>query len=163
MDEKEVALGSDAYRDVMGHFCTGVVVISALNEGVPVGMTCQSFVSLSLSPPLILFCPSRNSTSWPKIKDAGRFCVNVLEQGQREIGERFAVSGGDKFSGIAWSTSDLGNPTIEDCLAHVECSIDQVYGAGDHDIVVGNVVDLRLVRPGQPLLFYRGIYANLSA
>ena len=160
--ERDVAMGTEEFRKVVGHFCTGVVVVTAVVDDRPVGITCQSFVSLSLEPPLILFCSSRDSTTWPRIRSAGQFCVNVLAVDQVDICSRFAASGGDKFKGVSWTLSDEGHPLIEGCLAHIECSIEDVHVGGDHDIVIGRVRDLRVGPPNEPLLFYQGKFAGLS-
>ncbi len=163
MGERDVEIGSADYRRVMGHFCTGVVVVTAEVDGQPLGMTCQSFVSVSLDPPLVLFCPAHSSTSWPEMSRAGKFCVNVLADDQRAISERFAVSGGNKFQDVAWSPSEHGSPRLDGCLAHVDCTIESVHEAGDHDIVVGRVRDLVVSRSTSPLLFFQGRFASLSS
>ena len=90
-----------AYRHVLGHFCTGVTVITGADGGRPAGFACQAFAALSLTPPLVLFCPSASSRTWPAIANSGTFCVNVLAAGQQEIARRFGVSGPDKFAGLA--------------------------------------------------------------
>jgi 3-hydroxy-9,10-secoandrosta-1,3,5(10)-triene-9,17-dione monooxygenase reductase component len=162
MTERELPIGVAEFREVMGHFCTGVAVVTSLHNEEPSGMTCQSFVSVSLDPPLILFCPGATSTSWPKIREAGAFCVNVLARDQSMIAERFAKSGGAKFDGIDWERTELGSPALDGCLAHIECTIEQTHEAGDHDIVVARVQHLRLVQFGEPLLFFRGQFANLE-
>jgi 3-hydroxy-9,10-secoandrosta-1,3,5(10)-triene-9,17-dione monooxygenase reductase component len=160
--EREVAIGTSEFRKVVGHFCTGIVVVTATVDDRPVGMTCQSFVSLSLDPPLILFCCAHGSTTWPMIRAAGEFCVNVLSADQISVCSRFAESGGDKFEGVAWTLSEAGHPSIDGCLAHIECSIEDVHRGGDHDIVVGRVLDLKMGSPNPPLLYFQGKFANLS-
>src|ERR1700682_6631016 len=93
------------FRAVLSQFATGVAVVTAINNGSPVGLTIQSFCSLSLDPPLILLCPAITSTSWPKIAEVGQLCVNLLAEGQEEIARQFARSGGDKYVGIVWSSA----------------------------------------------------------
>jgi flavin reductase (DIM6/NTAB) family NADH-FMN oxidoreductase RutF len=93
----------------------------------------------------------------------GDFCVNVLAADQLAVCEKFAVSGGNKFEDVDWAMSRSAHPSIDGCLAHIECSIEEVHEAGDHDIVIGRVQDLRIGRPGLPLLFYQGTYARLSS
>jgi len=154
--------GEALFKDVMGRFATGVTVVTALEEGVPVGFTCQSFVSLSLAPPLVALAPAKSSTSWPRMVTAGAFCVNVLGEEQRAIGETFAVSGGDKFADAAWASGRTGAPVLEGAVAWVECRLELVHDAGDHELVVGRVVDLG-ARDAAPLLFYRGRYARIGA
>ncbi len=161
MRERDIPIGSAEFKDVASHFCTGIVVVTAIADERPVGMTCQSFVSVSLDPPLVLFCAALSSTTWPSIRAVGEFCVNVLADDQLSVCQSFAASGGNKFQGIAWEVSPAGHPSINGCLAHIECAIEDVREAGDHDVVIGRVRDLRLGSPGHPLLFYQATYATL--
>jgi flavin reductase (DIM6/NTAB) family NADH-FMN oxidoreductase RutF len=163
LTDREIALGSAEYREIMGHFCTGVVIVTALFDGQPYGFTCQSFVSVSLDPPLVSFCPSRTSSSWPNIRESGRFCVNVLAEDQAPLCDRFAKSGGEKFAGLPWTTSDAGTPLLEGCIAHVECDLEYVHEAGDHFIAIGHVLDLQVGRASGPLLYFQGEYATIAA
>ncbi|GAA3146819.1 flavin reductase family protein [Planomonospora alba] len=144
------------FRTVLGHFCTGVTVITGLDGTEPVGLTCQSFSSLSLDPPLVLFCPSRTSRSWPRIRHGGRFSVNVLAEDQQEVCEAFGSPGGTKFDAVGWRLTPGGAVVIDGVLAWLDCSIECVHGGGDHEIVVGRVRELRVERDHRPLLFYRG-------
>lgn len=150
-------------RSVLGHFCTGVAVLTGLDDGEPVGMTVQSLVSASLDPPLVLVCPQRTSTSWPRIARGGVFCANVLGAEQQELGLRFARSGGDRFAGVPWHSSDTGAPVLDDVLAHVDCEIHAVHEAGDHLLVLGRVVALAAGARSGPLLFYRGGFGTLAS
>jgi 3-hydroxy-9,10-secoandrosta-1,3,5(10)-triene-9,17-dione monooxygenase reductase component len=156
-------LGSDVeaagFRHVLGHFCTGVTVITSAEDGHPAGFACQAFAALSLDPPLVLFCPGRSSATWPVIARAGYFCVNVLAAGQQEIARRFGVSGQDKFAGVSWTPSPAGAPVLAGALTWVECALEAVQEAGDHYVVTGRVTRLGPCAPGRPLLFYRGRYA----
>ncbi len=148
-----------AFRQVLGHFCTGVTVITTADGAGSAGFACQAFAALSLAPPLVLFCPSRSSATWPVIERAGHFCANVLADGQQELARRFGTSGGDKFDGVPWSPSPSGAPVLADVLTWVECAVEAVHEAGDHYLVVGRVTMLGPCRAGRPLLFYRGRYA----
>lgn len=153
------AIDQAAFREVLGHFCTGVVVITGLLDGEPVGMTCQSFSSVSLDPPLVMFCPAKASTTWPSLRRAGRFAVNVLSAYQAQLSRDFAVSGGRKFDGKTWQPGITGAPLIVDAIAYVECIVAQVYDAGDHEIVLGRVIALeRSTANAMPLLFFRSRY-----
>jgi 3-hydroxy-9,10-secoandrosta-1,3,5(10)-triene-9,17-dione monooxygenase reductase component len=145
-------------RHVFGHFLTGVTVVSALHGGAPVGLTVGSFFSVSLDPPLVGFCAGKNSTTWPAIRAAGRFCVNVLSADQEELCRRFAVSSGDKFRGVNWTTTGGGSPRLERTLAWIDCEVDAVHEAGDHEICIGRVRMLAARRDLEPLLFFRGQY-----
>jgi len=156
--------GFDAatFRTVLGHFCSGITIVTAVDAGEPVGLTCQSFASVSLDPPLVLFVPARGSNSWPRIRHSGHFCANVLSEEQEELGRRFAVRGADKFAGVGWRPGPTGAPILDGCIAYVECDLDAVHEAGDHDIAVGRVVDLGVTGESGPLLFYRGGYGRFA-
>jgi 3-hydroxy-9,10-secoandrosta-1,3,5(10)-triene-9,17-dione monooxygenase reductase component len=150
------------FRRVLGHFPTGVVVITAVSDRQPVGIAIGSFSSVSLEPPLVGFFAAKYSTTWPKIRDAGVFCVNVLAEDQEELCRNFAVSGGDKFRGVGWRPGATGSPIIHDVLAWIDCGIEQVHEAGDHDIVVGRVREMDVQREGTPLVFFRGGYGRFA-
>src|SRR5258708_12108080 len=121
------------FRSVLSQFATGVAVVTAVNKGVPVGLTIQSFCSLSLDPPLILLCPGITSTSWPKIAEVGYLCVNLLAEGQEQIARQFARSGGDKYGGVAWTAAThSGSPILDGALPSTHCSADNHYPARRH-------------------------------
>ena len=148
------AIDQALYRQVMGHFPTGVVVIASPG---PVGTAIGSFASLSLDPPLVTFSITKTSSSWPKIRDTGVFCASVLAEDQEHVSRAFAQSGADKFAGLDWTPTAWG-PAIAGTLASVLCTVEQVHPAGDHDIVVGRVQQLVTHREDGPLLFFRGDY-----
>ncbi len=154
----------ERFRQVLGHFCTGVTVITSVDsDGIPSGFACQAFAALSLDPPLVLFCPSRSSATWPRIARAGHFCANVLTAGQRELARVFGTAGADKFAGVAWSPSASGAPVLAGVLTWVGCEVEAVHEAGDHHVVLGRVTELGPCDTGQPLLFYRGRYGVTAA
>src|SRR6185437_173499 len=136
-DPRLTELSADDFRHVLGHFCTGVTVITTAGPQGPVGFACQAFAALSLTPPLVLFCPSRTSSTWPVIEQSGHFCVNVLTDGQQELARRFGASGGDKFAGVPWSASPGGSPVLDGALTWVECTVEAVHEAGAHYLVTG--------------------------
>ena len=146
-------------RRVLGSFATGVTVVTGTaSNGLPVGFSCQSFASVSLEPPLVLFCPAHTSRSWPLIRESGSFCVNVLADDQEDLCTRFATSGSDKFAGLPWHETPWG-PSLDGVLSTVMCEIEAIHPAGDHDIVVGHVRELVLHRDdAAPLVFYRGTF-----
>ncbi|HUC35878.1 MAG TPA: flavin reductase family protein [Acidimicrobiales bacterium] len=150
------------FREVLGHFATGVAVVTAMEGSEPVGFTCQAFTSLSLDPPMVALAPGKSSTSWPRIAQAGRFCVNVLSEGQEALSRDFAVSGGDKFSGVGWRPAGNGAPLLDGVLAWVECTLTATHDAGDHELVLGRVEDMG-VNGGRPLLYYRGGFGTFSS
>ncbi len=149
-------------REVLGPFATGSVVITGGWEGAPAGLTCQSFVSLSLDPALVAFCPSKRSRSWERIERSGAFCANVLTEEQETVSRVFATSGADKFRGVGWRAAETGSPILTDVLAWVDCRVEMRHDAGDHHIVVGRVVDLAASPRGRPLLAYRGGYGRFD-
>jgi flavin reductase (DIM6/NTAB) family NADH-FMN oxidoreductase RutF len=157
------AIDPDHFRAVLGHFATGVTVVTAADADGPVGLTAQSFSSLSLDPPLVLLCPAKSSKSWPRIEAAGAFCVNVLADDQEDLGMGFARSGADKFAGVSHQYSpSTGAPMLDGALAWIDCRLDAVHQGGDHLIVVGRVLDLGLADSGKPLLFFRGGFGRFE-
>ena len=151
------------FRNTMGQFCTGVVIATGAVNGVPAGFAAQSFVSLSLDPPLIAICPGKGSTSWPKLREAGAFCVNMLHASQEALCNHFAQSGGDKFAGLDWRAGVTGAPVLADALAYVECTLEDELEAGDHTIAIGRVQGYeRLAEDAGPLLFFRGQYGEFA-
>lgn len=151
------------FRTVLGHFCSGITIITGVDGGEPIGLTCQSFTSLSLDPPLVAFCPGKASSSWPRIEPSGAFCVNVLSEDQEELCRVFATKGRDKFRGVGWRPGDTGSPILRESLAWIDCRLETIHEAGDHLIVVGRVVELAAGHSGKPLLFYRGGYGRFEA
>ena len=149
------AIDQAHYRQVMGHFPTGVVIVAAPG---PVGTAIGSFISLSIDPPLVAFTAQKTSSSWPRIREAGVFCASVLAEDQEAICRAFAQSGADKFAGIGYSETPTGSPRINDCTAWIDCELEAVHEGGDHDIVVGRVREMDVLRESKPLLFYRGGY-----
>lgn len=164
LEHKATSFDDARMRQIMGHFATGVTIVTAVDGDEPVGLTAQSFTSLSLNPPLILFCPGKTSSTWPRIEKAGSFCVNILGEAQEAICRTFAASGTDKFANVTWTPSDTtGAPVLDDVLAWVDCTLESQHDAGDHVIVVGRVVDLSMEQEGKPLLFYRGGFGTFEA
>ena len=150
-------------RQVMGHFATGVVIITAMDGNDPAGFTAQTFQSLSLDPPLVLFCAGKTSSTWPRIQKAGTFCVNILAADQEAMCRNFAASGTDKFRGVGWVPAPrTGAPLLRDVLAWIEGKIIAEHDGGDHVVVIGRVLDLHVEHEGRPLLFYRGGFGRFE-
>ena len=148
-------------RSVMGAFCSGVVVVTARGGGLHpqfLGFTCQSFASLSMTPPLVSFSPARSSTTWPRIREVGRFVINVLAHDHAALSRQFARSGTDKYAGVAWHPSPDGSPVLDGVSAWVQCRLWHEYDGGDHTVVVGEVTALDHDIARDPLLYYRGLY-----
>jgi len=146
----------------MGQFATGVTVASTSIHGETWGMTANAVTSLSLDPPLVLLAVVRDSQSYEKFKEAGCFALNILNDNQRELSDRFAFAGPKDFSAIKFKTAETGAPIISDCLGWVDCRLTEVLAGGDHDIFLGEIVAGEL-GAGQPLLFYSGKYCRLGA
>jgi 3-hydroxy-9,10-secoandrosta-1,3,5(10)-triene-9,17-dione monooxygenase reductase component len=162
-DTAAPTIDSARFRQVLGHFCSGITIITGMDGDEPVGLTCQSFSSVSLDPPLILFCPGKASSSWPRIRDSGAFAVNILSAEQEDVCRLFATKGADKFRGVGWENGATGSPIIRDVLAWMDCRMDAEHDAGDHTIVVGRVVELHVAdETDGPLLFYRGGYGRFE-
>ena len=149
-------------RDALGCFATGVTVVTCVDEEErPAGLTVNSFTSVSLEPPLVLFCAGIESDTWPRIREAERFCVNVLGHHQRELALSFARKGSDRYDGVELIESEDGPPRLAGAIAHIDCRIAAEHPGGDHTIVVGAVLELAVAEADvealeEPLIFYRG-------
>ena len=152
------------FREALGHYASGITVITSCIDGEPVGFTCQSFYSVSMSPPLVSFSVMSSSASYPKIRQAGRFAVNILSGEQVRISNQFARKGEDKWHGVEWQESPLGNPVIAGSLHWLDCDIHAEHTAGDHLIVIGEVKALNLQETAatQPLVYFKGQYCSLA-
>ncbi|WP_244928817.1 flavin reductase family protein [Nocardioides sp. W7] len=143
-------------RRAMGYFASGVTVVTGHGEE-PVGFACQSFASVSLEPPLVMFCADHKGRAWPDIRRSGRFTVNVLGEDQDELCQRFGSSRGRKYDGLDWELSRWGTPSLPGVLMRVHAEVEAVHVAGDHDVVIGRVLELETTPPWrQPMLFFRG-------
>jgi flavin reductase (DIM6/NTAB) family NADH-FMN oxidoreductase RutF/DNA-binding IclR family transcriptional regulator len=154
---------SAEFRRVLGHVPTGVVVVTSTGpDGEPVGMSVGSFTSVSLDPPLVGFLPARTSSTFPKIQQAGHFCVNVLSADQEDVCRSFARPG-DKFGGIDWTADNNQAPHLDGAVAWIDCSVESVSDAGDHYVVLGRVHDLQLANDLLPLVFFQGGYGRFAS
>lgn len=148
-------------RRVMGHFATGVTVITTKDaEGNPQGLTANAFMSLSLNPPLVIISVDKGATCYSCFELQNGFTVNFLSEDQEEISRRFATKGADKFAGLQWHAGSNGAAMIDGALGYVECNITQCHDGGDHTIVVGEVVNVA-ADGDRPLLFFKGKYQRL--
>lgn len=157
------AEGIDAahFRRVFGHLPTGVTVVTAFGEGEPLGMAANSVTSVSLEPPLLLVCPARTSTTWPALRKAGSFCVNVLARDHEAVSRQFAAAGVDRFAGVAFHRRRAG-PALDEAVAWIDCEIDAEHPAGDHTIVIARVLDLDVSGAYRPLVFFGGRYGTFA-
>jgi 3-hydroxy-9,10-secoandrosta-1,3,5(10)-triene-9,17-dione monooxygenase reductase component len=149
-------------RTVLGHFATGVAIITALDGDEPVGMACNSFTSVSLEPQLVLFCAAKSSTTWPRIQAGKKWAANILAEDAEEVCRLFAQKGADRFAHIAYTTGRTGAPLLDAAIAFVDCETVVEHDAGDHVIVVGQVLELGYSSENKPLLFYRGGYGRFE-
>jgi flavin reductase (DIM6/NTAB) family NADH-FMN oxidoreductase RutF len=153
-----------AFRDALGHFPTGVTVVTAHASGRdPVAMTVSSFNSVSLDPPLILFSVSRSAPSLQALLDADTFGVSVLRREQTDLSGRFAGMASDKWTGVQCRMGESGCPLIGPCLATFECAPFGVHEGGDHLIIVGRVLCFETADEGEPLVFFRGKYHQIAS
>jgi flavin reductase (DIM6/NTAB) family NADH-FMN oxidoreductase RutF len=152
-----------AYRQVMGSFPTGVSIITTRDgAGEPVGITCNSFSSVSLDPPLVLWCMRKASKSIDIFKATKSFAISVLAQDQDHLSQRFATSSIEKkFESIGWMSGYSDLPLIDDCVARFQCSVYQTHDAGDHIIFVGKVEQFEMVSEEDSLVYYKGAYMSL--
>ncbi|MBI1206706.1 MAG: flavin reductase [Azospirillum sp.] len=159
-----MTLDSRAFRNALGCFATGVTVVTTVTErGDPAGVTINSFSSVSLDPPLVLFCLGRLSQLYQPFIGSRVFAINVLAADQCALSVRFAAQDRrERWRGIAYHQSDSGCPLLDGCLAHLDCTTEAVHEGGDHIILVGRVRHLDWNGSGKPLLFYRGRYAALG-
>ncbi|QXJ26984.1 flavin reductase family protein [Actinomadura graeca] len=154
---------SSVFRAVAGRFPSGVAVITAMSGSGPVGFTCQSFTSLSLDPVLISFNVARLSGTWPVIRAAGAFCVNVLAAEQAEIARTFAEAGVDRFAGVGFTCGPgNGAPRLAGAAAWLDATVEEVFGGGDHWIVVGRVSAAVPGDGDRALLFHLGSYSSTA-
>jgi flavin reductase (DIM6/NTAB) family NADH-FMN oxidoreductase RutF/DNA-binding IclR family transcriptional regulator len=157
------AIDPNWYRQVLGQYPTGVCVVTAMRAGSePVAMVVGSFTSVSLNPPLVAFFPDRSSSSWAKLRDCENFCVNMLSAEQEAVCRKLASRSPDKFVGTAHRLSSRGNPVLDGVVAWIECQRHSVSSAGDHDMVLGHVLELDIAAAGLPLLFFQGGYGRFA-
>jgi flavin reductase (DIM6/NTAB) family NADH-FMN oxidoreductase RutF len=157
------ALTARELRRAFGTFATGVAVIGARGaDGALAGMTVNSFASVSLAPPLVMFCPARSLGAFEVYRSAGHFSASVLRQDSLAVSERFARAGAGKWQGVKHRLGATGVPLLEGALATLECEVEARHDAGDHLIVVGRVLALEVAERAEPLVFFRSHYRELA-
>ncbi len=155
--------GEELFRRVCGRFATGVTVVATTSpEGLPRGLTVNSFSSVSLDPPMVLVCIDSRNQLLPRLLDGTPFAINVLSTGQAELSRRFAGMVEDRFEGVAWSPGSQGAPILADALAWFECTLARAIECGDHTVLIAAVRTLQL-SSGEPLLFYDGGYRRVAS
>jgi 3-hydroxy-9,10-secoandrosta-1,3,5(10)-triene-9,17-dione monooxygenase reductase component len=150
------------YRRVLGHLPTGVSVVTAQSPAGPIGMAANSVTSVSLDPPLVLLCPAKTSTTWPDIRAAGTFCINVMAHHHEQLTRRFAAKDVDRFADVDYENRVTG-PVLREALAWIECQLENEHEAGDHVIAVARVRAMGATAElADPLVFFRGSYGSFS-
>jgi flavin reductase (DIM6/NTAB) family NADH-FMN oxidoreductase RutF len=157
-----MAIDQRHFRDVMGAFATGVTIITTMVDGAAHGITANSFTSVSLDPPLMLFCLGKTSTNFDAFMATESFAVNILAADQDALSTHFAMFEGDRFDGTAWTAWDTGAPIIEGVVAAADCVLEARHDAGDHIIIIGRAVRAENLSDAAPLLYHRGKYAGLA-
>ncbi|WP_343079453.1 flavin reductase family protein [Ostreiculturibacter nitratireducens] len=150
--------GARALREALGRYATGVTIVTAQSPEGPVGMTANSFTSVSLDPPLVLWCPARSSGRFPAFAAASHYAIHVLAADQLDLCRRFAREGRD-FAGLGDKVTPEGAPALPGCLARFDCAAHAAHEGGDHAILVGQVLRAEM-RAGDPLIFWGGRYGD---
>ena len=157
-----VSLTSLEFRQACGQFATGVAILTTIDlAGVPSGMTINSFVSLSLEPPLVMVAIAHSSNQLSAFESSGTFAVNFLGEAQRDLSTLFARTGDDRFRDLPWEAGATGSPILEGIIGALECRIVERFDAGDHRVFIGEAVEARIAE-GKPLLFFHSAYQNLA-
>ncbi|ASU78657.1 flavin reductase [Actinopolyspora erythraea] len=151
------------FRDILGQFTTGVVLVTTQTPRGLTGMAFNSFTSVSLNPPLVALCAAHTSSTWPHIRAAGEFAVSILGEGQEELCKTFSTHGAERFAGHAWERTHAGHPVPADTLGWLDCRIETIYQAGDHELVVAEAVEGAVTDSGGPLVFHGGRITALPA
>lgn len=152
-----------AFRNIMGHFTTGVAIVTTIaKNGAPIGMTVNSFTSVSLNPPLVLVCLNNSAGTISQFINADDFAISVLADNQKDISQTFAKRHSDRFADAHWHKGENNMPLIEGAIAHFECKRTNIHDGGDHTIMLGEVMRAQLLSDDEPLIFYRGEYRDLK-
>jgi flavin reductase (DIM6/NTAB) family NADH-FMN oxidoreductase RutF len=158
-----VGIDQTTFRRVLGHFATGITVVTGLTENkTPVGLTVNAFTSLSLSPPLVLFCLDKRTARINAFDKGNGFALNMLNKDQQDLSVIFSTKVEDRFARVEHTFWDTGVPILTGCLANLECKIDAIYDGGDHLIIVGLVGRLHQSDNSSPLIYFNGDYAEIK-
>jgi flavin reductase (DIM6/NTAB) family NADH-FMN oxidoreductase RutF len=157
---EQYSISPQKFREVLGEWPSGVVVITSMTPEGPVGIAMNSFTSVSLDPPLVGFLPARSSSTWPALRASGKFCVNVLASHQEDLSRTFSRRGVDRFAGIPWHERAAG-PALDEAVAWIDCTVHDELEAGDHTFVLGLVERIDASHGAEPLVFHRGSYKVL--
>ncbi|MDA0782207.1 MAG: flavin reductase family protein [Rickettsiales bacterium] len=156
-------LDSLDFRNCMGRFATGVTVVTTkLNNDLPCGMTVNSFTSLSLEPPLVLFNVDKNAHNHDNFANCTKFTVNILSERQSDISQKFACPSTIKWQDIDYTDYSNNTPKINGCIAYIACDTEQIYKGGDHSIIIGRVTDMDIESKENPLIYFKGKYSKIG-
>jgi flavin reductase (DIM6/NTAB) family NADH-FMN oxidoreductase RutF len=157
-----LSLSSVDFRLACGHFATGVAILTTASpEGIPHGLTVNSFVSLSLDPPLVMAAIGHSSSMLGVFDIHENFAVNILSEGQRELSTLFAANVDNRFQGVSWETGVTGSPLLAGTIAAIECRLIQRFDEGDHRVIIGEAIETHITG-GKPLVFFRSGYRTLD-
>ena len=169
-DSQMPMFDSKDFRNVLGHFPTGVTIVTGTHDDDPVGFTIGSFTSVSLDPPMVGFLPQTNSTTWEAMSKGGSFCVNILSRDQADLCWKFAKSDNEheRFADVDWHAAPTGSPIIDRAVAWIDCTVEATYEMGDHYFVLGRVVALEADADHDgngpfPLLFFKGTLGGFES
>ena len=149
------------FRQVLSHLPTGVTVITGYGSDGPSGMAANSVTSVSLEPPLVLFCPAHSSTTWPRIRQSGAFCINIMANNHEPLIRQFSLRDAQRFAGVEWEDRETG-PALQGAVGWIECRIQNEITAGDHMVVIGAVVGIEARSEVEPLVLCRGRYGSFQ-
>lgn len=162
--EEDSEVDRQDLRDALGSFATGVAIMTSIDDsGTPVGVTVNSFSSVSMNPPLVLFCLDRKAFSLPTFLAASYFAINILAVEQAELSRRFAIPMADKWAGLRWVAGIGGIPLLPGCVAQLECRLHDVMEGGDHLIIIGEVMTAQSEPDREALLYKRGLYGRFNS
>lgn len=150
----------NAFREALGRFGTGVTIVTCMTPNGPIGITANSFASVSLDPPLVLWSPAKNSARYPSFMAAKHYAIHVVGHEQQDLCTSFVRQGAD-FDLLDWELSETGVPLLNGCLSRFECTLSQAHDGGDHTIVVGHVNRVT-TRHGTPLMFFNGTFGSFA-
>jgi 3-hydroxy-9,10-secoandrosta-1,3,5(10)-triene-9,17-dione monooxygenase reductase component len=155
-------VNADEFRSALGHFASGVTVVTMADETRKTGLTVSAFSSVSLNPPYVLVCIDKHSSTLDTLRASKAFVINILSEDQVDVSNQFASRSDDKFSGVKHHVGQVGAPILEDTVAFIECNLVQEIDAGDHFVFLGQVEDANVDISKQPLLYYHGKYRSIS-
>ena len=156
-------LAQRSFRDVLGRFTTGVVLVTAQTREGPAGMAVNSFTSVSLDPPLVALCAAFSSTTWPFIRATGGFAITILRDQHEELCRIFSTRGAERFKGRDWAFTRAGHPIPADGLGWLDCRIATIHPAGDHELVIAEAIEGAVADQGSPLVFHAGRFTGLMS